>query len=529
MSQNFSNISLKRFFKSFFVIGVGKSLFIWFLAISFIPLASVSFINYLNSYLGLTIIVEKSLITTSQLRIEHINNYFEQKVGFLEFESNQTSTIDFFTTLSKNLNRNTNSTNIKYADRYLSIINNYKIFHQRGDFNNIHFLNKEGILLFSLIKEFPIGTDFSRNIEQNKLLSKVFNNTLLRKTACFSDVEYSESKPKTLESFLTYPVLSKTNELIGIIALNIDISVLNSILVNKADMGETGESYIIGKDLYYRSISRFNKDNVILKKKSTHTKSLSWLNYITHQNDEQYLSINELDNEKTSTYQNSHGKNVLGIYRNLYYLQKLGVNWALLEEIEHDEAFAYAKQLSDIAKIAFIVTIIIVFFVSIFVTRWFVDPIKRLSSWTKQVALGELVHHQIRTPKNEVGEMVFTFNSLVKSLQSYADVSHSVSIGDYTKSVEIRSSEDVLGKSMNKMVESFKNVVQQANKIANGDYSADIEPRSDKDTLGIALYEMTGKLRSSSKEINDQDWLKSGINEMGQHLEWSNRHKTFVK
>jgi len=83
MSQDINKINWKHSLKTFFVIGVGKSLFIWFLAISFIPLASVSFINYLNSYLGLTIIAEKSLLTTSQLRIEHINNYFEQKVNFL--------------------------------------------------------------------------------------------------------------------------------------------------------------------------------------------------------------------------------------------------------------------------------------------------------------------------------------------------------------------------------------------------------------------------------------------------------------
>ena len=37
-------------------IGVGKSLFIWFLAISFVPLAAVSFINFLTAYQGLTIV-----------------------------------------------------------------------------------------------------------------------------------------------------------------------------------------------------------------------------------------------------------------------------------------------------------------------------------------------------------------------------------------------------------------------------------------------------------------------------------------
>lgn len=518
MSQNNNKINWKQSLKSLFVIGVGKSLFIWFLAISFIPLASVSFINYLNSYLGLTILANKSLLTTSQLRIENINTFFEQKVNFLEFESTQTNTKNFITSLSKESKKNTSKLP-NVSSKYANLIDNYKLFYQKGNFENIYFLNNDGILLFSLINEFPLGTDFSRDIKTNELLSKAFNKAKLMKTTCFSDIAYNKSDTSLLESFFSLPVYSDNGDIIGVMAIKTDISIfLNKILINKADLGETGEVYLIGSDLLYRSISRFESADVVLNKKSTNQKSQNWLNYITHQYDEQYLSLNELDEEKITTYANNQGKYVLGIYRNLYYLQELGVNWALIEEIEHNEAFAYAQQLSDIAKIAFIVTIILVFFISIFVTRWFVKPIKQLSAWAKQVAMGELVTQKIRAPKNEVGEMVTTFNSLVKSLLSYAKTSQSASYGDYSKSVEIRSGKDILGKSMNRMVESFKTVVHQANKIANGDYSTNIEVRSEKDTLGIALSDMTKKLRSASKEINEQDWFKSGINQMGSTL-----------
>ena len=186
----------------------------------------------------------------------------------------------------------------------------------------------------------------------------------------------------------------------------------------------------------------------------------------------------------------------------------------MIENINHYEAFVYARDLSDIAKISFFVTFIIVFFISIIVTRWFVNPIKKISVWAKEVAVGQLKNKDIRAPNNEVGDMTNTFNRLVKSLKSYADVSQSAALGDYSRSVEIRSKEDVLGKSMNQMIESFKGVVNQSNKIAQGDYSGDVVPRSKKDTLGISLFEMTKTLRETSKEIKDQDWLKTGINSL---------------
>jgi len=46
---------------------------------------------------------------------------------------------------------------------------------------------------------------------------------------------------------------------------------------------------------------------------------------------------------------------------NIDFLEDFGVNWALIENINHYEAFVYARDLSDIAKISFFVTFIIVF------------------------------------------------------------------------------------------------------------------------------------------------------------------------
>ena len=64
-------------------IGVGKALFLWFMALSFIPLATVSYINYLNSFKGLTEVAQKSLTTSSKLRSENLNNYFEDITNLL--------------------------------------------------------------------------------------------------------------------------------------------------------------------------------------------------------------------------------------------------------------------------------------------------------------------------------------------------------------------------------------------------------------------------------------------------------------
>ncbi len=515
--QNFKE-RIKHFFKSLFYIGVGKSLLIWFLAISFIPLASVSFINYLNSYLGLTIIAEKSLITTSQLRLEYIESFFTRKVDFLDIESEQSEMIDLFSNLKKNFDNSSSqnayiNSNARLANAEKALTK-YAAQKAKEQYSDLYLIDKNGNLLFTLNDEQKLGTNLFNTLSpQNKLkqvCKEVLNSTEVR----FSDLEIPQNQKDEISGYLAKSLRDKDNNTIGIIALKISVKDINYIMRYAADLGETGESYIVGEDLLFRSSSRFEEDTVILNKRANNKKTLKWLNFKTHQNDPQYLALNKLDLEEIDTYINNRGYFVLGIYRDLQFMSKLGVNWVLVEEMKHDEAFEYAKQLSDIAKISFIITVIIVFFVSIFVTRWFVNPIKKLSAWTKQVAEGELEPKSIKAPKNEVGEMVDSFNELVVSLTDYANISQSSAIGDYSKPVEIRSDKDILGNSMSAMIKSFKEVVRQANKIAKGDYSTDIKPRGEQDALGISLFEMTKQLRINSKEIKEQDWLKTGINKI---------------
>jgi len=107
-----------------------------------------------------------------------------------------------------------------------------------------------------------------------------------------------------------------------------------------------------------------------------------------------------------------------------------------------------------------------------------------------------------------------TFNKLVKSLTSYANVARMMAKGDYSDNVEVRSKDDILGTSLNQMISSLKSVVMQANKIAEGDYSTVITPRSENDNLGKSLFVMTKTLRENSIEIEQQDWLKTGLNQL---------------
>jgi CheY-like chemotaxis protein/signal transduction histidine kinase/methyl-accepting chemotaxis protein len=519
---------IKLSFKSWRYIGVGKSLLIWFLAISIIPLASISFINFLNAYHGLTIVAEKSLNTTSQLRVEYINTFFKEIVDFLEMNSRQKADIEFIKKLKQGFQDNEkdfkqfvdkgNWNEITAAHR-----DEFKDLAKKNGYYNIYYIDNEGNILFSLKEESDLGTNIFTGEFRLSGFAASCREAIDQQKTQFSDLELYNPSFRKLSGFFVQPVFDQSNTIVGLIALQVTMDRINQIIRQDAGYGETGQAYIVGKDRLLRSTMRFGSENEILMLEINNQKVKDWLFYLQHQNNPNMLKTAELDEEKVSTY-DSDGKEkyVLGIYRNLTYLQNLGINWVLIEEIEHSEAFAYARKLSDIVKLSFIITILLVFFTSILVTRWFVNPIKQLSSWAKLVAIGHLDNKTIKAPNNEIGEMVDTYNRLVNSLQSYANVAKTMARGDYNEVVEIRSENDTLGKSMNQMVESFRQVVEQANRIAKGDYSITLEPRSDKDTLNIALIAMTHTLEENAIENKNQDWLKTGINKLDSGLSGQN-------
>ncbi|HMM12583.1 MAG TPA: response regulator [Bacteroidales bacterium] len=508
---------LRYSLRSWRYIGVGKSLLIWFLAISIIPLASISFINFLNAYHGLTIVAEKSLNATSQLRKAYLDTFFTEIIEFLETNSKQKADIDLLKTLSAESEKYADPKSFVRSPQWKTLTDyhrdEFKYLANKNGFYDIYYIDQKGIILYSLREEEDLGENIYHGKLQQTRFAESARKALETGKTIFSDLEFYSPSYNKLSGFFVHPVKLENGNIIGLIALQVTMDRINQIIRQEAGYGETGQAYIVGADGLLRTAFRFGDQAEILNKKIDNQKVKDWLFYLTNRNNPGLLRERELDMEKVSTYDSDlNGKYVLGIYRNLDLLEQLGVNWTLIEEIEHTEAFAYARKLSDIVKITFIITIVLVFFTSLLVTRWFVSPIKQLSSWAKQVAVGQLDSKDIKAPNNEIGEMVQTFNRLVQALQKYARVARLMAIGDYSEKVEVRSDEDVLGNSMNTMVESFKQVVDQANRIAKGDFSVNIMPRSDKDTLNIALFEMTRMLSINAEETRTQDWLKTGIN-----------------
>ena len=76
------------------------------------------------------------------------------------------------------------------------------------------------------------------------------------------------------------------------------------------------------------------------------------------------------------------------------------------------------------------------------------------------------------------------------------DVTHvaeKIASGDLSVSVELRSSEDRLMRSLKAMIGSMQEISKAAERVAEGDLTVVITPRSPEDRLMQALQSMVGR------------------------------------
>ena len=85
--------------------------------------------------------------------------------------------------------------------------------------------------------------------------------------AGFTDYEpYSPSNGEP-SAFLAQNIYERNGKNHGMVAVQLSIDNINAIMHERAGMGESGESYLVGSDLIMRSDSKFDGGSSILKKK----------------------------------------------------------------------------------------------------------------------------------------------------------------------------------------------------------------------------------------------------------------------
>ncbi len=438
-----------------------RTILFWFLLISVIPLCLVCFISFNIAYNTLKDHASNSLINAAKLKKEFLESYFSERVADLDFQSQEMANIKFLRKLKKSFLKSGLSIE-KYVKSYehskLSVRfgDDLKNFQASYGYIDILLLDDTGHFLFSITghNRHFMGTNMFTGKYADSNISKACKKSMNTGKPYLSDYEFCKSNANEIDFFIVQAVVDSEGRKIGLIALQIPVYSIDKLMRDRTGLGDTGETYLIGSDLLMRTSSRFSENSTVLNLKVNTKRTNEWLinktklGHLDYQNTgiktsshvNQNINMNKPETYKAfkaNIYKDYRGINVLGLGINIDMLDRLGVHWILIAEIDENEAFRSAYILRNIILTMIFLTVVFVVVISLTISKLIVNPIIQLANLLPQFAKGNMdIDFKIKS-QNEIGFLEESFKNMAVDLRNTT-----VSI-DYLKNI-FESMYDVL-------------------------------------------------------------------------------------
>jgi C4-dicarboxylate-specific signal transduction histidine kinase len=295
--------------------------------------------------------ITNNLINTTQSRAKHI----ETLLGQYEELTKMVSTGVVF--------RDAVDESFDYNRRIEKVSQRIKdIIETHEEISRIRVLDKEGIIIASSHED--IGIDKSAH--------EIFLKG--KEGAFIGDLHLSSFTHQYVLS-ISVPILLN-NRFAGVLVINFDVDKeLFKITTERAGLGQTGEVYLVNKDGYMISPSRFI-DEVILKQKI----DLKPIEEINHT--ESSLALLRKVADIVTDYR---GIEVLTVHTPI---PEMG--WNLVAQIDSKEAFAPVTNLTNSLLLMFVIILFITLSISSFTSRTITRPLRRLHEGTEEITKGNL-------------------------------------------------------------------------------------------------------------------------------------------
>jgi PAS domain S-box-containing protein len=406
--KNSNNGNKKNIFKR----GLGRTLLLWFLVLSIIPMTAVSIISYQNAYRSLYNDAENALKSMSTIKAEYIHSYFFRMLTDLRQQSEMQTNIKLMEGLTEEFKESNKPlkdfvNGIKWTLITEEQGNDIVNYRRTYDYYDIFLIDEQGNILFTVAGEDDLGTNIFRGKSSDTLFATTCKKALETGKPTFSDYEFYSPSDNLVSGFIVTVIVDDYGEKVGLLAFQFPIYQIDKIMQTKIGLGKTAETYLIGPDLKMRSNSILEKEKTVLRDVIQTEQTMLWK--------DEHVAKTELDSmeEKAIIYDGPHGKRVFGIHNQI---KIANVPFAVIAEVEESEAFASATRLRNIVFSLLGGTVLAVIIIAIILSRRIVRPIQKLTYGAKRIAEGQLDHEIEIESGNEIGELSVSFNHMLHNL-----------------------------------------------------------------------------------------------------------------
>ncbi|MBI4222747.1 MAG: PAS domain S-box protein [Planctomycetes bacterium] len=294
---------------------------------------------------------------------------------------------------------------------YVDIVQYLEVVKSEYNYKDVLVSNDKGLVTIASAEE-SVGSDiskmdyFKQAVQGNTFISSVTPSEIPLMN------EFGEKELGVPTMFVSTPMKDRDGVVIGVVALRIDVSTLNELMLS-LKLGHTGETYLVNKDGYMITESRFAahlKEMGLVKRRCALE-----LKLINRETGELTNGVRECvagnNGFNAKGYKDYSGITVLGVWR---WLPEF--NWGVIAEIDRDEGYGAAYNLNYILSFILLVLAFPIVLEAYFIGKKASIPIIKLKEVTEKMASGDLTQRVDIKREDEIGVLANSFNAMAKSL-----------------------------------------------------------------------------------------------------------------
>jgi len=201
---------------------------------------------------------------------------------------------------------------------------------------------------------------------------------------------------KNYSIVVSQPLLSRSGRVIGVLAGRANLDALNEIMIQRAGLGETGETYVV------------NSNNAVLTSLRFEEITLGQ----TYINTQGVANVVQQKTNGSATYPDYRDITVVGVY---HWIPELQI--AVLAEQDESEALASVNRLLQVTFGLIIVTVLIATLAAYLITQSITSPISKLAQAAQEISRGNLEQKVEIVQQDEIGVLANSFNLMTSQLR----------------------------------------------------------------------------------------------------------------
>jgi methyl-accepting chemotaxis protein len=464
-----------------------KKLLTAFLLLALTPTLIVGFIA---SYISASTIEQQvfsQLISVRDIKKSQVEDYFAERKGDIKVLSGTIEKLLDFSS-SDALNVSAHNMN-QYFDNFIKSYGYYDFF----------LIDESGEIFYTVTKEADYQTNLISGQYNSSGLAELFKQVQSSRSFAISDFSRYAPSNDDPAGFIGLPLTTSSGVSI-VVALQLSIEKINDVMQQRAGMGETGESYLIGSDLLMRSDSFLDPKG--------HSVNASFAGTVKNNGvDTEGAKLAIKGNVGQKIIIDYNGNSVLSAYTPV---DINGIQWALLSEIDVAEAFGPIYTLYWSIAFVVILFIVVIIAVALVITKSITTPLggepSEMKSISETVASGDLTvsFEEGRESESVYGAMKTMVNHLFGVVSEIIDNSNSLaSSAEETSALSLQSSTSLAHQQSN--IEQVASAVEEMstsiNEVASNAANAATSAQSGQQSSNEANY----KVKRTISELGQLD------------------------